>query len=328
MFKSGVCQLRDLHACNLETKRGRRRFVAVTLYPEVGQLKSPERDRLLELILCRFAGTGRIFKRTHGARFAEFDSDLVRWMERFRHEGDTYRIHDVAVSSGVTALDFYRRVADICPVQLDYLASDSTPELRAISQPGQNLTLVLDPVTQEWLQIVRPPFVFHLQRCERDLIYPINGLLRRWFERTSCRRLWARYQAGDPAIRETTISLLHPDCQSLLQNRSNFRFQRYDILQPSSGSYDLVRAMNILNPAYFSQQDLLRAVANIHASLHCGGLFATGSNQGSDSPVQGAIYRRTDRGFELLTQFGAGSPSGKQIAQFRNVETPSRAGGI
>ncbi len=324
MFKFGVYRQRDLCPSDLETKWGRRKFVAMTLYPEISRLTSPDRDSLLELILCRFAGAKRIFKRTHRARFPGFDRELVALISQLHADRRPYRVHDVAVSNGITAVDFYRQLK-ASRRHLEYVASDFAPDLLAINQQGERLTLVLDPVTHDWLQIVYPPFVFNLQKRENEFIYPFNGLVRRWLERTSCRRLWDRYCAGQQGIRTTTIRLLHPECQQLLQRESDFAFQRCDILQPMEGRFDLVRAMNILNPAYFAQRDLQRAIRNIHGSLTCGGLLATGSNQDSRSPVAGAIYRQSDGGFERLRVSGAGSPVDAMITQFRRAASFHRS---
>ncbi len=316
MIKFGVCRVRDLHPSDLDTRRGRRKFVAVTLYPEVSCLVSPDRDPLLELVLCRFAGTNRIFKRTYRARFQEFDRELVRLIRLAQVGRDPYRVHDVAVSNGITAVDFYRLLKASCGHRLQYVASDFAPDLLVIRQAGARLTLVLDPITREWLQVVCPPFVFNLQKRENEFVYPINGLIRRWLQWTSCQRLWDRYCAGHPEICQTTIRLLHPECQQLLEHESDFEFQRCDVLQPMEQRFDLVRAMNIFNPAYFTAGDLRRAIRNIHGCLAHAGLFATGSNQDSRSPVDGAIYRKRNAGFERLLAFGAGSPVDAVIAGF------------
>ena len=69
----------------------------------------------------------------------------------------------------------------------------------------------------------------------------------------------------------------------------------------------VVRAMNVLNRGYFADDDLERAVGHVRNSLEVGGFFLTGSNEGSGSRVNGAVYERSPQGFHRLYVSGAGS---------------------
>ena len=308
MLKFGVHRLQDLHPRLLDTRMGRRKFVAVTLYPQVSRSPHPDRDRLLQLILCRFAGANQVFKRTYRHRFGDFDREIARLIRESRFGESHVRVHDVAVSNGVTAVDFYRLLRDCLGERLTYLASDFAPDVVAISQPNRKLTLVLDPRTREWLQLVYPPFVFNLQKRENAFVYPVNSLIRGWLLQTQCQQLWRQYCEQDSAVQVERIELLHPDCQQLLQDGVGFHFQRCDIRQPMEGPFDVVRAMNILHVKYFVAEELRAAIRHIHASLTPGGLFATGSNQDENSPVDGAVYRKSGHGFKRLFVTGTGSP--------------------
>jgi hypothetical protein len=61
-----------------------------------------------------------------------------------------------------------------------------------------------------------------------------------------------------------------------------------------------VRAMNILHYGYFDSDSLYKIIGHIYNSLSLGGLFIEGSNENAGSPVEGGIYRKTARGFELV----------------------------
>lgn len=304
MLIFGICRLDQLHARHLLSKRGRRRFVAATLYPEVCDSSHPDRDRLLELVLCQFANANRTYKRTYSHRFREFDQAIARQLAGPNRPG-TLRVHDLAVSNGITAVELYRLLAQTCHGQIEYLASDLSPGIVAVR--AGKVTLILDPTNHACLQLIRPPFVFNLQKKENARRFPVNWLVRRSLEATHCVELKRRYLAGDPQLQVDEIELLHPECQQLVRSTAPFTFRSIDIMQPMEGPYDLVRAMNILNPGYFGAKELQRAIANIHASLVVGGLLATGSNQDSDSWVDGAIYRKTREGFELVLKTGSGS---------------------
>lgn len=305
----GVCRLDQLHRGRLQRRLGRRRFVAATLYSEVCNSDHPERDRLLELVLCQLTASNRTYKRTYAARFRQFDQAIVRLLaDSARHR--SLRVHDLAVSNGITAVDLYRTLCGQFADRIDFLASDLSTGVVAVrdGQGKGRSTLVLDEVDRSYVQLIRPPFVFNLQKRENGRLFPVNWLVRQWLLRTRCARLRQRYVDGDPRLHVESIELLHPDCRQLADSTEPFRVERVDIMQPIKGRYDLVRAMNVLNPGYFTTADIDRALGNIHTSLVIGGLFATGSNQDSQSPVNGAIYRKTARGFQRLLTSGSCSP--------------------
>jgi hypothetical protein len=286
MLKFGVHRIRDLRPETLTSKGGRRKFVAITLYPEVVE------ERSLELILCRFADANGIYKRTYRERFQEFDHQIVHWIRELGIDKRVYCAHDLAASNGATSADLYR----ILPGKLTFVASDYLPEVAVIGR--DRLSLVYDPATGDWLQIIFPPFVFNLKRRESAALYPLNRLICRWLERARCPALW---QQRD---RARIISLLHPACRDL----SGFHYRRCDVLKPMHGPYDVVRAMNLLNHSYFDREGLRTVIRNIYDSLSSPGLFATGSNQDRGTLVNGAIYRKGPDGFERLCESGAGSP--------------------
>src|SRR5205823_2012033 len=94
-------------------------------------------------------------------------------------------------------------------------------------------------------------------------------------------------------VRAKKIYLINKKCRELSERGSNFTFEQYNVLQPINRRFDMVRAMNILNPGYFSEQEIRRILESVYSSLRAGGLFVTGSNEGRDSEVEGGIYLRT-----------------------------------
>jgi hypothetical protein len=307
VLKLGVCDAADLDLRALQGFFGRNKFVAATLYPELAASDRPDRDELLERILFRFPTRNASLKRTQSARFEAFDA---AFLERFRaalEPGRRYAVHDAGVSDGRTAVDFFRALAAIPGLELAFVASDYAPEVTAVEDARSRLALVLDPVSGELLQIVWPPFVFNVQKGESPLFYPLNHVLRRWLQAGRVPALIARWRAGDPDVRSSTIRLLHPSVSALEAADPRFRFERHDLLAPEPRRYDVVRAMNVLNRSYFSEADLARAVAHIADALPPGGWFVVGANQDRGSTVNGAVYRRTPGGFERVLVHGAGS---------------------
>lgn len=307
MLKLGVCDAADLDLRALRGFLGRNKFVAATLYPALAASDRPDRDELLERILFRFPTRNASLKRTQSARFEAFDA---AFLERFRASlvpGRSYAVHDAGVSDGRTAVDFFRALAALPGLDFRFFASDYAPEVTAVEDAGSRLALVLDPVSEELLQIVWPPFVFNVPKGESPLLYPLNHLVRRWLLAGRVPALLARWRAGDPGVRATAIRLLHPSVSALEAGDPRFRFERHDLLAPAPRRYDVVRAMNVLNRSYFSEADLARAVAHVADSLPPGGWFVVGANQDRGSTVNGAVYRRTPQGFERVLAHGAGS---------------------
>lgn len=316
MLKTGIHRRDQLSLAALGTFFGRRRFIAVTLYPEVAAEPGPEREALLGQILRRFPGATGTYKRTQRHRFDAFDADLASLVATRRPTDRPYAIHDLAVSDGGTAIDFLERLDAIDGLDLRYVASDLAPDVIAIRADGSRLTVVVDPETQQPLQVIWPPFVFNVTKPESALLYPLNRLVLQLLLRTAVPALRRRSRADDPAVRRTRIRLLAPDVLDRLDRDPRFTFERHDVLEPLTGPLDLVRAMNILNPSYFDDGQLTVAIAHIHAALRPGGLFATGSNQDAGSTVDGAIYERTPTGFRTLRRSGGGSPVDAAIGGF------------
>jgi hypothetical protein len=316
MLKTGIHRRDQLSQSSVSTFFGKRRFIAVTIYPELAADDRPDAPELLAHILRRFPGPDGTYKRTQRRRFEAFDTRLAELVAAGLPADGSCSVHDLAVSDGGTAVDLFERLAALDGIRLDYTASDLAPDVIAVAAPKGRLTAVLDPVTGRPLQVIRPPFVFNVEKRESAVLYPINRALLAVLLRTTVAGLVRRFVAADPTLVTSRVRLLAPDVLRLLRSDPRFRFVRHDILEPLPGRYDLVRAMNILNPAYFDEARLRTAISRIGAAVSRGGLLATGSNQDAGSTVDGAIYRREDGGFRRLWSSGTGSPVDALILDF------------
>jgi hypothetical protein len=304
MIRLGIYRPEQLVAAT-RRRPSRRKAIAVTLYPEIAGSNDPRRDQVLEDILLDFSN-GRTFKRTQRHRFAEFDAVSTGKVRELAASLGRLDVHDVAASDGRTSVDFFRQLDDL--PRLTFLASDGSPEVTAVEDPRSGLVAVLDGDGKHLLQAVRPPFVFNVPNPgRRQLLYPVNRVVRETVLRKQIPALLARFRAGDPDLRVTRVRLLAPDCLRLIDADERFEFTTYDVLDPASGRFDVVRAMNILNPGYFSQAETTVVLDHVHTSLRDGGLLVTGSNQDAGSDVNGAVYRRTGASFSLEWVSGSGS---------------------
>jgi hypothetical protein len=328
MLKFGIWDAASLIRAARAGALSQRRFLAATLYPAIARTDDPERERLLELILARFPTRNASLKRTESRRFHAFDRDVARVLaERFGDVEGVLEIHDVAVSDGRTSVDFFQLLESTCGLRSFHLtASDYAPDVLAVDAGGP-LTVVLDPRTEDLIQVIRPPFVFNVPEGESPWHYPVNRLVLRFLRFRDVPRLVARWKAGDPDVRTQHIWLLHPRCAALAESDPRFAFERYDLLSSPARKSHVVRAMNVLNPSYFSEEDLARMLQHVFEGLVEGGLFVTGSNQGADSVVDGAVYERTERGFRRILASGSGSPVDR-IATSRVPGSRASAAGL
>lgn len=98
--------------------------------------------------------------------------------------------------------------------------------------------------------MIRPPFVFN---NERRRFHPVSQLIQNTLRSTQVRALLERLEANDPSLQVNRIRLLAPEFLLLLKTTPGFRFERHDILEPMRDRLHLVRAMNSLNPGYFTE---------------------------------------------------------------------------
>lgn len=284
---------------------GQTKRIAITLFPEIAKSDDPDRDLLLEYILLWFSAENRTYKRTYRDRFESVDEQVVQFLE----DGDFPRrgleVHDIAVSDGRSAVDFFQRLEALEDFEPIFLATDRDPDVMALSRPGSHLVAVVDPESHALLQIIRPPFVFN---NEKRRFRPVGKLIRNTLLHTEVRALLKRLETNHPSLEVNRIRLLAPELLQLLETMPRFRFERSDVLEPMQHRFHLIRAMNILNRSYFTESELRLAVQNIRESLRLGGLFVTGSNQDAGSTVDGAIYQRVEGGFRRLWVSGSGSP--------------------
>ena len=314
MIRFGVCSLKQLYANRLKDVLGRQKSISIELYEELAHSDTVCAEEYQEMVLSRFK-FGQVYKRTHRNRFAAFDNAVLSVARK--QFGDTVkatlRFHDVAASDGRTSVDLYDELSKLYHDRLWFLATDILPWVYTVAKPGQHLKLVTDD-SGHIIELIYPPFVFDLGRRESPFYWINHIIVKRLLKQASA--LAALFVQRSCEVRVTKIELIHNKCRELIERKSNFRFERYNVFEPINHRFDMVRAMNILNRCYFSQVELRRILQAVFSSLRIGGLFATGSNEAEGSEVEGGIYLRTANGFELLFRSCSGSTVDDLITGF------------
>lgn len=321
MLKLGVYSIDQLRSGKVRSLLGRRKRVAIQLLNEIDA--EQEYDSLFDIVVRDLTDDRGAFKRTSSARFTEFDQKAAELLHQsFPNSSSQVAIHDVAVSNARTAVDFYhvvtKEIADI-----DYLATDYDPALTVVK--SGSLSVVLSS-RNSVVQVVLPPFVFTPKQREHPVMYPINLLVAKILQVTTVKRLVDRYLRGevDDASIER-VELFCPAAKTLANSSDNFHLGTHNLLEPmdTANLYSCVRAMNVLNRNYFNAAQLSTVLSNIAASLTEGGLLIAGSNQESDTPVQGGIYCLSRGRFEPMYETGGNDFLIEHISRFNSLSQVS-----
>jgi hypothetical protein len=161
------------------------------------------------------------------------------------------------------------------------------------------------------LQVMFAPFVLPLRESWRTWLrgwlYPANAILRAVLMNTTAKQILRLYAEHSAEIEYHDIPLICKETRQL-QSQTNFHLELYNFLDTAPRAYTVVRAMNVFNPSYFTDDMMSTAVINIFRSLREGGAFITGSNNDAGSIVNGTIYRKQQGAFVPVYTSGDGSP--------------------
>jgi hypothetical protein len=305
MMKFGIYKKDQLTSGSLNGFLNGRKFIALDLYGCMDDLTHSERDQLQERILSRFSVQSGVLKYTHSQRFEDFDVHSLSAISANFQPDHRILVHDIGASDGRTSCGLYKRLNPIFR-GLDFLASDYAPYLYRLRRKNSDSRLLVDELNHI-LQIITPPFVFTVVRPESKVLYPLNHLIRLFATLFYARPLLRAREAGQQEIERTRIELLCQECRLLSAGKTNFHFEQYDVMSGPKGRFDVIRAMNVLNTGYFTEERLRLALTNIALSLNEGGLFVTGSNTAQGTMVDGGIYKMKSGRMEKIMSSGAGS---------------------
>jgi chemotaxis methyl-accepting protein methylase len=298
MIKTGIYKIQQLNKKNIKSFLGKLKNISITLYDQI--IDEPEREKLAELILLSFSDDRGAYKRTYEKRFEEFDEHVINILKKIFKNNLLLTIHDVGVSDGRTALDFFAKISTEF-VNIQYIASDYSPLIYVVEK--EQLKVVFSH-TGEILEIVYPPFVFNKIKRDGYLFYPINHMVRLFVEYFFVRFLADKYHKGLIAAKK--ILLFSPKVLQKAQDDHRFKLCQHDLLKLFDSSADVIRAMNVLNELYFSVEEFKLIIKNFYGNLKDGGVLIAGSNQDAGSQVHGGVYQKTVTGFKKIFQSGDG----------------------
>jgi hypothetical protein len=318
MLKFGICSLEQLgRSRNFLMSKYLRRACYVGLYEDAGCIDGEAGRKWEEEILSGFSVANGTFKRTSRERMGQFNDATIAALRDMDRGRKPWVVHDMAVSDGRTACDFFLKLSAEFDDSIEFYATDVCPKVIAVREPGRRTTVVVDD-NNNVLQLMRPPFVLPMRGIE-SWLFPINRLLRIVLMHTTAKRVLERCKSGDEELERREVQLVCREARRLLEECKNFHLDKYDVFEKAPRSYFLVRAMNIFNLSYFPESAIAAALINVYESLEEHGLFIVGSNGDAGSTVDGGIYEKRGGGFSCVYSTGKGSAINDVV-----VRTPSR----
>jgi hypothetical protein len=253
---------------------------------------------------------------TARGRFADFDLEVQNCLKRVFPSGSCIAVEDYAASSGITAAEWFAVLRREYP-NVRFAASDVALYLIELRQEDSGDIYILEPGGVP-VQYIRPPFVVSLIRPQ-SWFYVINRRLQRtalrmWKQQLSASlRLPAEWNGNYrdsewvsvPPFSLRMLPLIDPEVQQL--SEPGFRIYQHSIFDPLAEPVDVIRSMNVLNRAYFSEERLRGAVAAVEASLRLGGVWIVGRTLRNSSGHDATVFRRLPGGWDTLARIGAGS---------------------
>jgi hypothetical protein len=304
MLRRGICTTEEYMRAG-----PRRRFSgARVLYSllDVGQDPTEDQIAIFEDIGFTLRISNGTFRTTFRERFRDVDAAAIRWIKEFFAEDVELRVHDRAVSSGLTSCEWAEQLFPVFP-RARFEASDILLYLVRLELPDGAIYIV-EPDGRP-LQYCKPPFVVSLQHAE-SWRYPFNGLVaaraKRRFERLRLPAGWTDSAGGDGyGVRR--ISCIHPRARALARRNAAFEVRTRSVFDATPGSCDVLRTMNIFNRSYFPVERLAEGARAAFQSLMPGGLWIAGRTTEEDLRNHATLFRRGETGWEIVERIGTGS---------------------
>lgn len=309
---TGIHDGDQLVGFNPLSRLGRRRLIAVDLIEEIEHCADPV---LRAAFFERLVDSHGVYKRTYPGRFDTFDEQIVQALGQVPAISSSLCVLDAAVSDGSATLGLIDRLDQLTNGAFSFTATDLEAGYLVLRARAGAKARVVATDGGEIVQMIVPPFVLGHPRLDSRIRYPINRLIRP-FVRNWATQLIERHRAGDEGIDAREIIVAHPDFRNRLARDSRIRLEAWNLLEPWLGPpMHLVRAMNVVNPNYFSKSEQLRIFGHLLLALAEGGLLAVGANDDAGSMVDGTIWRRENGKLIELARSGGGCRSAHAAAE-------------
>jgi len=292
MIRRGIYKPGQLNRGALEDIFGKEKNISLYLYQKLNQVDNVlGKATYAETILNRFNSDRNVIKRTYKNRFNNFDHESIVCI--LKQNFESISILDLAISDGSASCYFLEQSTKYLK-NFSYTGSDLQINYYLNKKDSNGKSYIITDGNNKIIEITRPPFVWNLARKEGNL-YFINNMLKCFFLKKAQREL-----LNNKFKYREKIELIHPDFKNLLVQSKHFQIRNYNLFDGIKEKYAVIRAMNILHYGYFNEEQVTRILNNLYSGLNSNGLLIEGSNEDAGTPVEGAIYKKTETGFSLL----------------------------
>jgi hypothetical protein len=312
MLKLGICTVTHDTPAQRWWRRG---LVAANMLTANPPASAEELDRFERIMMQLRLSNGTVRTTVHN-RLAAVDEKVGSILPSVFPVNTPLLVEDWAVSSGITAAEWFRSLQRIYP-DVTFTASDRTLYLVEARRQKERDVFIVEPGGDP-IQYIRAPFVVSLTEMQ-DPIYFINRAVQRramraWGQVAEDFRVppeWDNLNGGwqtiylDPFVLRR-LPLIHPQVMQMRGER--FRMKQHSVFTPLPHPVHVIRTMNILNRSYFTEAQLRSAAEAIWQSLQPGGLWIVGRTV-TDNPPQHevTVLQNTPCGWEKVFRMGKGS---------------------
>ncbi|WP_105432648.1 MULTISPECIES: ATP-binding protein [Neorhizobium] len=250
------------------------------------------------------------FKLTRAARFR--DVEIAIRPAITERASSLRQVLDVGVSTGLTTVELAQFLRK-CAAPARVTATDLFIHAHIV-EVGQTVAVFCDPegwpLQYEFFGMAIRPWIRRLDYV--TLAFIPRLLARAYLQPRLCRRIRAGLSRRVQMI-----------TRSLPQD-GEITFIEDDIMIPSQhlrGKFDLVRAANILNRNYFSDDQLKTAIGNIHSYLRGPGALVLLTRTNRSQENAGTLFElKEDSSLAVVRRVGGGSEVEKLLLDFRQAE--------
>jgi hypothetical protein len=273
---------------------------------DVGSSPSREDVEVFEDICFTLRLSNGTYRTSFRNRFQDVNALVDQVLAELFDADQPLMIQDRAVSHALTSLEWAQAILARFPAaQVE--ASDLTLHLLEVTA-ADGTRYITEP-DGTFLQAILPPFVVSLYHPEA-LRYPLHRLVAsRAKKRLAALQLpkgWAQ-QNAPKGVQVKKISLVHPEARAFAEQDGRFSVVWRSVFDRDPASCNVLRTVNILNRAYFSEQELIGGIDAAFLSLREGGVWIVGRTTEEDLKNHVTLFRRgTDR-WEVLARAGNGT---------------------
>ena len=218
---------------------------------DISQFYRVKDNQLFDQIFSDISNPNGTSKTTSANRFEDLDKWLMESLPSKKH-----RVHDVAVSSGITSLYLYNQLLKEDKCQ-SFCISDKYSEL---SFEGDGIKRFYDSSGQ--CAFIHVFGLYAIKQTSR--FFFLSKLLFFIFNKAKSKQ------------QDKSVWLFHPLVKEKIES-DKLRLIAFDVFVAShQDSFDLIRCMNLLNTLQFSENQIKQAIDNLKSSLVDGGVLLLG----------------------------------------------------